>query len=167
VSGLQWTAIWDALIFAWDNFNESEREKVIILLTDWTANAGVDPNIAVSFLNEKYNWDNKVKIYTIWIWKDEETFISIKNVMWFSQKIAIEWVDEETLKQIAKLSNWKYFRAENKESLWNIFDNIAELEKTDIEINSITDIKSISKYLVYILIFIFTIFMWYKIRKKI
>ena len=120
----------------------------------------VDPNIAVSFLNEKYKWDNKIKIYTIWIWKDEETYISIKNVMWFTQKVAIEWVDEETLKQIAKLSNWKYYRAENKESLRKIFDNISELEKTDIEIDSITEIKSISKYFIYILLFIFVIFIY-------
>jgi len=167
VSWLQWTAIWDALIFAGDNFNESEREKIIILLTDGTANAWVDPEISVSFLNQKYKWDNKIKIYTIWIWKNEETFISIKNVMWFTQKVAIEWVDEETLKQIAKLSNWKYYRAENKESLREIFDNISELEKTDIEIDSITEIKAISKYFIYLLLLIFTIYMLYKIRKKI
>lgn len=167
VPSLQWTAIGDALIFAWDNFKDSNRQKVIILLTDGTANTWVDPNIAVQFLNEKYDWDNKIKIYTIWIGKNEETFISIQNTLWFSQKISIEWVDEASLKQIAKLSGWIYFRADNKKTLKSIFEKISQLEKTQLEIESFIEIQSISKYFVYILIFIFVMWIWYKMKKRI
>ena len=168
VPELQWTAIWEALIFSADNFKDKNREKVIILLTDWaTSDRKLDPNIAVQFLNEKYTENNKIKIYTIWIWQDKNTFVNIKNIMWFSQKVEIWWVDETSLKMIAESSGWKYFRAENKETLNNIFEEISLLEKTDIEIESIETIKSQSKIYIYILSFLLLILLFIKSRKQI
>lgn len=166
VSWLQWTAIWDALIFAWDNFIDQSREKIIILLTDGTANTWVDPKQAVEFLNNKFP-ENKIKVYTIWIWKDEKTFVNIQNIMWFSQRVEIGWVDEEPLRYIAKKSWWKYFRADNNQTLNNIFDEISQLEKTDIEVEKVETIQSKSTYLSYILWILMILFFVIKIRKKI
>lgn len=167
VWSLQWTAIGDGLIFAADNFDDDSREKVIILLTDGTANKWVEPDIAVQYLNEKYQENNKIKIYAIWIWKDEKTFINIQNQLWFSQKLEIWWLDEESLEFIAKASNWKYFRAEDKETLNKIFEEITQLEKTDIEVESIEDIKPQSKYFIYFLSVILVLFLIIKSRKHI
>lgn len=166
VSWLQWTAIWDGLIFAWDNFDDESREKVIILLTDGTANAWVNPQQAVEFLNNKYK-NNKIKIYTIWIWKDEKTFVNIQNIMWFSQQVEIWWVDEEPLKYIAKMSWWKYYRADNNQALSNIFSEISELEKTEIEVDIIENIESKASYFTYILSLLLLLFFWIKARKHI
>jgi Ca-activated chloride channel family protein len=165
-SWLQWTAIWDGLIFAGDNFDDSNREKVIVLLTDGTANAWVNPEQAVEFLNNKYK-NNKIKIYSIWIWKDEKTFINIQNIMWFSQQVEIWWVDEKPLKYIAKLSWWKYFRADNNQTLSNIFSEISELEKTDIEIDTIENIESKASYFSYTLTILLLLLFLIKTRKHI
>lgn len=167
VSWLEGTAIWDALIFAWDNFVDEHREKVIILLTDGTANAWVNPSIAVDFLNSKYWNNNKIKIYTIWIWKNENTFVNIQNIMWFSQKVEIWGVDEESLKLIANKSWWKYFRAENKQALNNIFTQIWELEKTDIEIDTKETIRSNANYFTFILTIFLLLLLWIKSAKHI
>lgn len=168
VPGLQWTAIWEALIFSADNFKDKNREKIMILLTDWATSEGnLDPIVAVNFLNEKYSNSEKIKIYTIWIWKNEKTFINIENIMGFSQKVEIWWVDEETLKIIAQKSWWKYFRAENKETLNNIFKTISNLEKTDIEIDRKETIKSQSKYFTYMLSILLLILLLIKARKHI
>jgi len=167
VSWLQGTAIWDALIFAADNFTDENREKVIVLLTDGTANVWVDPNISVDFLNKKYWENNKIKIYTIWIWKNENTFVNIQDIMWFSQKVEIWWVDEESLKSIAEKSWGKYYRAENKETLNNIFTQISELEKTEIEIDTTETITSNAKIFTYILSLFLFILLFIKFRKNI
>jgi len=42
-------------------------------------------------------------------------------------------IDEELLKDIAKLTGGKYFRATNNEKLEEIYDEINKLEKTEIE----------------------------------
>jgi Ca-activated chloride channel family protein len=42
-------------------------------------------------------------------------------------------IDEELLKDIAKVTGGKYFRATNNETLEEIYDEINKLEKTEIE----------------------------------
>jgi len=61
----------DALLIATNLFDEkSEREKVIILLTDGEANKGIDPKLALKMLKEE-----GIKTYTIGIGGNEKTFV--------------------------------------------------------------------------------------------
>jgi len=160
---LQWTATGDALILAWKLFSNDSREKVIILLTDWEANKGINPLLAIEYLNKKYSW--KIRIYTIWIWWDDKTTVEILDMNWVTQIIEIWWVNEEMLKLISSKTNWLYFRATNKESLEYVFDKISELEKKEIITESVK--VNIENYitLIYALIFFFYIFLFVKIRK--
>lgn len=129
------TAIGDALVIAQEmleqenNQQDAQREKVIILLTDGEANVGVDPNIASKLLAE-----HSIKTYTIGIWGDEAAFIDIPLMHGFSQRTPIAWVDEKTLKNIAKQTGWKYFRAKDEKSFHEIFYTISQLEKRPIEL---------------------------------
>lgn len=77
---MQGTAIWDALIIASEWFDDEslDREKIIILITDWDANVWVDPDLAIKFLKEN-NKTKDIKIYTIWIWWKEEAYIKTKD----------------------------------------------------------------------------------------
>ena len=43
-------------------------------------------------------------------------------------------VDEETLMAIAEITNGKFFRATDNESLENIYKKINQLERTEIEV---------------------------------
>ena len=124
------TAIGDGLMLGTNMLltDEWEREKVIILLTDGEANRGLDPLVALSYVKEK-----NIKVYTIGVWKDENTFIEIHNNLWFTQKIQVWPVDEETLQKIANETWGKYYRADSKQTLQKIFSDIETLEKKEIE----------------------------------
>ncbi len=161
---MQWTAMWDALILATDTFSEDDREKVIILLTDWEANKWIDPIIALRYLRTK---NENIKVYTIWLGWDKDTFVKVKNHFWTYDHLPIWWVDEKTLKEIANTTWWIYFRAWNKESLQKIFTTINELEKREIELDDIKVITEDYSYIVYLLVLFFTMFILIKYFKRI
>jgi Ca-activated chloride channel family protein len=132
VNGLDGTAIWDAILLAekvasrskWDDAN---REQIIILLTDWDANRWVEPLLAAQSLAQK-----GVKVYSIGIGSKQGWTISFKS--WpFVQQQRVPPLNEKDLREIAKLTNAKFYRAENNESLELIFEEIELLEKTEIE----------------------------------
>lgn len=162
---LQWTAIWDALLY-WSNlFDEdsNNREKVIVLLTDWEANRWIDPLQAIKYVKEKW-----IKVHTVWIWWNEDTFVEIKNVFW-KQKIMIWWIDEENLKAIANLTKWIYYRADNLNTFNKIFEELNLLQKKEIEIEKMEIIKPYYKNFVYLIFVLFIIFInfniYYFLRK--
>ena len=166
VQGLNGTAIWDAIIFAWDSFDNQNRQKVLILVTDWSANVWIDPIMAAKYLKDN-SQKNPIKIYTIGIWWKENATIKYQHPLGFTQNLEVEWVDEQTLIQIAELSNAKYFRAENTQWLESIFQEISDIEKTPIETQNYESITSISKHFVYFLVILFGIFLVIRLRKKI
>lgn len=159
---MQWTAVWDALILASDSFwKDNNREKIIILLTDWEANKGLDPIVSLKYIYENYP---KVKVYTIWIWWLEQTSVKIYDAFWSYQELPVWWLDEETLKTIASNTNWKYFRATDKQTLENIFEEIWKLEKREIMSETLVINREKYSYYVYVLIFLF---FWFILLKKI
>jgi Ca-activated chloride channel family protein len=152
-SNLQGTAIWDALVLANDVLSkgETQREKIVILITDGAANRWVDANIVLKLLSE-----NDIKVYAIWVWKDEETFINVMLAPWFNRQVAVAGVDEGILKNISRLTGWKYYRADNTESLKEILKTISYLEKTEIEMEIILFHSSKRWVFLYLLILSFT-----------
>ena len=126
-----------------------KRTKVIILLTDGDANKGVNPILAAEYL--KKNW---IKVYTIWIGSKKWGYIPYQ--VWpFTQYVKIPPLKENTLRQIAKITNWKFFRATDNKSLEKIFDEISKLEKTKIKVkkNIINEIY-LKPFLVVIVVLI-------------
>ena len=135
ISGLDGTAIWDALLLSstilqWKDEEETidpNREKIIILLTDGDANRWVDPILAIEALKVE-----NIKTYTIWVGSEDWWTITMRN--WpFTQTQQIAPLNEATLREIASISDWKFFRATDNNSLEDIFLEISKLEKTEIE----------------------------------
>jgi Ca-activated chloride channel family protein len=157
-----WTAIWDAILmsktlFKEDNKEEKlEREKVIILLTDWDANVWVDPKIAAISA-----WEKKIKIYTIWIWSEKWWYI-VYDVWPFKQKQKIPPLNDKDLKYIASSTNWKYFRADTNRTFEAIFKELQKLEKNDIEVKIKKKYSNYYENFVYSLIFLIMCF-WFLI----
>ena len=128
------TAIGMGLATAVNRLKDSEaKSKIIILLTDGVNNAGyINPNTAAEIAKE-YN----VKVYTVAVGtmgqalspvnrrSDGEYMFAMANVE----------IDTELLKQISELTDGKYFRAIDRESLENIYAEIDRLEKTEIEVD--------------------------------
>ena len=173
-----WTAIWDAILMSKTLFKPhpnppltgdgnkktlppergeleegQNREKVIILLTDWDANLWVDPKIA--WISAKEAW---IKIYTIWIWSKTWGYITY-DVWPFKQRQKIPPLNDKYLKEISKITDWKYFRAENNLVFKQIFEELKKLEKNDIEVDIKKKYTNYYDIFVYSLIFFISIFL--------
>ncbi|AXT57463.1 VWA domain-containing protein [Aquimarina sp. MMG015] len=126
------TAIGMGLATSVNRLKDSKaKSKVIILLTDGSNNAGfIDPKIA-SELAVEYG----IKTYTIGIGTNGMALAPVAirpNGSFQYGNVKVE-IDEELLKEIAKVTKGKYFRATNNKKLEQIYEEIDKLEKTDVE----------------------------------
>ncbi len=128
----QGTAIGMGLATSVNRLKDSKaKSKIIILLTDGENNAGfIDPRTA-SELAVEYG----IKTYTIGLGSNGLALspIGIRPDGSFQyQKVQVK-IDEDLLKDIAKTTGGKYFRANNNRKLKDIYEEIDKLEKTDVE----------------------------------
>ncbi|AXT51833.1 VWA domain-containing protein [Aquimarina sp. BL5] len=126
------TAIGMGLATSVNRLKDSKaKSKVIILLTDGSNNSGfIDPKIA-SELAVEYG----IKTYTIGIGTNGMALAPVAvrpNGSFQYGNVKVE-IDEELLKEIAKVTKGKYFRATNNKKLEQIYEEIDKLEKTDVE----------------------------------
>lgn len=103
------------------------KSKVIILLTDGINNRGeISPESAAEMAKE-YG----IRIYTIGVGTDKKT--APYPTPYGVQDVPIE-IDETTLMDIAAVTDGKYFRATDKESLSKIYQEIDKLERTKLNV---------------------------------
>ncbi|MBQ4820177.1 VWA domain-containing protein [Aquimarina sp. MMG016] len=126
------TAIGMGLATSVNRLKDSKaKSKVIILLTDGSNNAGfIDPKIA-SELAVEYG----IKAYTIGLGTNGMALTPVAilpNGSFQYGRSRVE-IDEELLKEIAKVTGGKYFRATDNKKLEQIYEEIDKLEKTDVE----------------------------------
>ena len=125
------TAIGMGLATAVNRIKDSKaKSKIIILLTDGVNNSGViDPKTA-SELAVEYG----IKTYTIgWGSNGMALFpVALSNGKFQYARVQVE-IDEKLLKEIAKETGGKYFRATDNKKLEEIYEEIDLLEKTEIE----------------------------------
>lgn len=125
--GLSGTNIGDALLLA--NMTHSggkSPEKSIILVTDGRANIGIDPIISAQ---ESHN--NNIRIYPIGIGSMENNPLyytdSLGQKTYFynenGEKLKGD-LDESTMKKIAEITQGKYFHADNRAKLEQVFSDI-------------------------------------------
>ncbi|MFW5708767.1 MAG: vWA domain-containing protein [Chloroflexota bacterium] len=123
---LDGTALGLGIASAANMLRESDTaSKVIILLTDGANNAGVDPLIAADAARLL-----GIRVYTIGMGLPgivnapdrEGNIIQIESDL-----------NEESLRQIASMTNALYFRAEDTAGLQRIYQQIDRLERSDVE----------------------------------
>ncbi|MEL0643599.1 VWA domain-containing protein [Olleya sp. Ti.3.14] len=126
------TAIGMGLATAVNRLKDSKaKSKVIILLTDGVNNSGVlNPKIA-SELAVEFN----IKVYTIGLGTNGMALSpvsALSNGRFQYDRVQVE-IDEDLLKDIAKVTGGQYFRATNNQKLEQIYTEINKLEKTEID----------------------------------
>ena len=126
------TAIGMGLATSVNRLKDSKaKSKVIILLTDGVNNSGtIDPKIA-SELAVNFG----IKVYTIGLGTNGTALSPIgvrPNGSFVYDRVKVE-IDEKLLKEIAKKTSGKYFRATNNKKLKEIYSEINKLEKTEVE----------------------------------
>jgi Ca-activated chloride channel family protein len=120
----QSTAIGDAIAIAAQRMKALEApERVVILLTDGDSRTGMSPREAA-----KAAAALDIKVYTIGMGTSGGGGM-LGGI--FGQASSL---DESTLKDIARLTNARYFRADDTRSLEEVYATIDELEKTTAEV---------------------------------
>ncbi len=136
------TAIGMGIGTAINRLKDSEAEsKVIILMTDGVNNAGLIDPITAAEAAVQYD----VKVYTIGIGTKGEAYMPAYLLPDGTMKyeyLPVE-IDEALLIEIAKSTGGKYYRATDKKSLENIYSEIDELEKTEIESSQTVKVKEL------------------------
>lgn len=138
------TAIGDALANATNRLRHSTtKSKIAILLTDGENNAGtIDPLTAAQAAKAL-----NIKVYTIGMGKEEGAFIPYHDPIFGLQYSRTRtYVDEETLKEIAEITEGRYFRATDNRKLSEIYEEINQLETTKIEITEYIRYKELAAY---------------------
>jgi Ca-activated chloride channel family protein len=126
------TAIGMGLATAVNRLKDSKaKSKVIILLTDGVNNGGfIEPETA-SDIAKQYG----IKVYTIAIGTNgmaEFPYAIAPNGQFLFQMMQVE-IDEQLLRNIARKTDGKYFRATSNSKLAEIYESINKLETTEIE----------------------------------
>lgn len=107
------------------------KSRIIILLTDGVNNSGtIDPRTA-SEIAKEYG----IKVYTIGIGTNGQAMFPVAkdaNGKLVFRRMPVE-IDEGLMKEIAKATDAKYFRATSNKKLQAIYDEINKLETTEID----------------------------------
>jgi Ca-activated chloride channel family protein len=105
------------------------KSKVIILLTDGTNNRGDIAPLAAADIAKTYG----IRVYTVGVGTrgiaKMPAYDVFGNIHYVEQEVVI---DETTLQQIASMTDGKYFRATNTNSLKQIYQEIDKMEKTKL-----------------------------------
>lgn len=124
------TAIGEGLSTAISRLKDSKaKSKVIILLTDGENNHGAVSPFTAAEMAKSFG----IKVYTIGVGSRGYAPYPV-DTPWGKQirQVKVD-LDEKTLKEIAKTTNGKYYRATRNSELEKIYDEIDKLEKSEID----------------------------------
>ena len=127
------TAIGDGLATAINRIKGGKaKSKSIILLTDGSNNTGIVAPLTAAEIARRMG----VKVYTIGIGTNGEAEFPIGRNIYgkVEYQLMPVVIDEVTLKKIANTTGGAYFRATDKSTLNDIFNEIDKLEKTKMDV---------------------------------
>lgn len=144
------TAIGEGLSVAVNHLKNSKaRSKIIILMTDGvnTIENAMPPQIAAELAK-----NNNIKVYTIGIGTNGyalmPTQIDIFGDLVFTETEVK--IDEPVLKEVAQMTGGKYFRATSNSSLEEVYDEINQLEKSDVKVAKLYNYQEYFKIFLWI-----------------
>jgi len=124
------TAIGSALTTALNRLRDlNSKSRIVILMTDGQNNAGKVPPLTAAEAAQAL----QIKVYTIGVGTHGTAPYPTRNA--FGQRVYVNVpvdIDEKTLKAIADQTGGRYFRADRTETLQAIYDEIDQLEKTEV-----------------------------------
>ena len=120
------TAIGSAIATSVNRLRESDaKSKIVILLTDGMNNRGnIDPATAAELAKTM-----GIKIYTIGVGTEGKAPFKMNGRIFWTET----HIDEESLIQVAENTGGKYYRATNKRQLEGIYEEINQLETSEVQ----------------------------------
>jgi len=143
------TAIGDAIALAVEKLtaldekrDEKVKSKIVILLTDGENTAGELEPVAAAELAQTLG----IKIYTIGVGTKGQAPFPVRDPFTGRQRVRMMQVniDAATLQKVASVTEGKYFRATDTDSLTEIYEEIDALEKTKVETESFFDYRELA-----------------------
>jgi len=130
------TAIGNGLANSLNRMRESSaKSKVIILATDGVNNRGEIPPLDAARMAKALG----VKIYTVGIGSRGVARVPVNDPNYGRVYVDMPVeIDEASLTQIAAMTGGRYERATDRSTLEKVFDDIARLEKTRIQVKTYT-----------------------------
>ncbi len=155
------TAIGMGLATAVNRIKDSEsKSKIIILLTDGVNNAGyIAPMTAAEIATTL-----GVKVYTVAVGSMGNALSPINRMMngQYLFGMARVEIDVELLKNISDMTGGKFYRATDNESLEKIYQEIDQLEKTEMEVEIFRRYKD--EFRRFLVVGMFLILLWWLLR---
>ncbi len=116
------------------------KSRVIILLTDGVNNAGqIDPLTAAQTAAAL-----DIKVYTIGMGKPGQVPIPVDTLFGKTTMMMESEIDEENLQGIADATGASYFRATDTDGLRRIYDQINQMEKSEVEVQVLIRYKELA-----------------------
>ena len=111
------------------------ESKVVILLTDGRSNRGEIGPVTAARMAQALG----VRVYTVGVGTRGNAPVPIADPLVGTRLVPMRVdIDEPTLQEIAELTGGRYFRATDNESLTSIYEEIDQLERTEIEVENFT-----------------------------
>ena len=134
------TAIGSAIASSSNRLKDREaKSRIVVLLTDGDNNAGkVSPSTAAEAAKAL-----GIKVYAIGAGTRGYAPIPMQvfgRTVYQNMKVE---VNEETLKEVAKITDAKFYRATDSESLEEIFEEIDKLEKSTVQMSHFKEVREL------------------------
>lgn len=119
--------------------DSQSKSRVVILLTDGSNNAGQIAPLTAAELAASYG----IRVYTIGIGSRGTSVARVMTPYGIQSMNVSGDFDERTLTEIASKTGGSYFRATDNTSLSGIYDEIDQMEKSHISVNTVTKRKEL------------------------
>lgn len=137
------TAIGSGLAAALNRLRDLDsKSRIVILMTDGQNNAGKVPPLTAAEAAQALG----VKTYTIGVGTRGTAPMPVRmfgQIVY--QQVQVD-IDEDTLQEIAQKTGGKYYRADSTDTLEKIYDEIDQLEKTEIETKKYVQVKELFRW---------------------
>lgn len=137
------TAIGSAIVSAANRLKSREaKSRVIVLLSDGDNNAGrVNPDTAAEAARAL-----DLKVYTIGVGTDGIAPVPVRRNQLTGEieyeERQVEY-DEKTLRDVARIADGQFFRADSSDKLQSIYATIDKLEKTTVQMNKYREYRDL------------------------
>lgn len=121
------------------------KSRVVILLTDGANNAGqIDPLTAAQAAKAL-----DVKVYTIGMGRPGQVPMPVDTIFGPQVQMVESELDEESLQAIADATGALYFRATDTEGLREIYAQINQMEKSDVEVQVFVRYRELAAWVLF------------------
>jgi len=119
--------------------DSKSKSRVVILLTDGSNNAGQIAPLTAAELAASYG----IRVYTVGVGSRGTSYANMMTPYGMQRAAVSGEFDERTLTEIASITKGTYFRATDATSLKEVYDEIDQMEKTHISVNTVTKRKEL------------------------